>query len=157
MRLGWGVGANDAELVLRSLPSLALRYEAQDRGRRARWRPGGASGPRSRAVLHPALPGVARARALGGALQRTPPACSRSSSTPRFAGRAGRCLRRRAAAVQHRLFVGRAGEPGRALRPAADAQRGGAPAPGTLVRFSIGLEAVDDLIADLDRALGALR
>lgn len=31
MRLGLGVGANDAELVLRSLPSIALRYQAQDR------------------------------------------------------------------------------------------------------------------------------
>ena len=39
MRIGLGVGANDAELVLRSLPSLALRYEAQARAGRtlAEW------------------------------------------------------------------------------------------------------------------------
>ncbi len=30
MRLGLGVGANDAELVLRSLPSMTLRYRAHD-------------------------------------------------------------------------------------------------------------------------------
>jgi len=34
MRLGFGVGANDAEFILRSLPSLAVRYEAQDRAAR---------------------------------------------------------------------------------------------------------------------------
>jgi cystathionine beta-lyase len=30
MRLGFGVSGNDVELVLRSLPSIALRYDAQD-------------------------------------------------------------------------------------------------------------------------------
>ena len=30
MRMGFGVGANDAELVLRSLPSMELRYKQQD-------------------------------------------------------------------------------------------------------------------------------
>ncbi len=35
MRLGLGVGANDAELVLRSLPSIAARYGAQDQTARA--------------------------------------------------------------------------------------------------------------------------
>jgi cystathionine beta-lyase len=35
MRLGLGVGANDAEAVLRSLPSMALRYQAHDETTRA--------------------------------------------------------------------------------------------------------------------------
>ena len=35
MRLGLGVGANDAEAVLRALPSIGLRYAAQDRTARA--------------------------------------------------------------------------------------------------------------------------
>ena len=35
MRLGLGVGANDAEAVLRSLPSMALRYRAHDESARA--------------------------------------------------------------------------------------------------------------------------
>ncbi|WP_374657383.1 PLP-dependent transferase [Inhella sp.] len=54
-RSGLGVGANDVELVLRNLPSLALRYAAQDAAARriAQWAqqlPGVAQ------VLHPALP-----------------------------------------------------------------------------------------------------
>ena len=56
MRLGLGVGANDAELVLRSLPSIALRYKAHDESARtlATW-----CQERSEfaQVLHPALPG----------------------------------------------------------------------------------------------------
>ncbi|MDW8336900.1 MAG: PLP-dependent transferase [Tepidimonas sp.] len=56
MRLGLGVGANDVEAVLRGLPTLALRYRAQDRAARAlaRWL---ARQPRVARVLHPALPG----------------------------------------------------------------------------------------------------
>jgi cystathionine beta-lyase len=55
MRLGLGVGANDAELVLRGLPTLHLRYRAQDASTRtlAHW----LQGQRGVAqVLHPALP-----------------------------------------------------------------------------------------------------
>ncbi len=56
MRLGLGVGANDAELVLRGLNSMVLRYHAQDTTTRelATWmqaQPGVAK------VFHPALPG----------------------------------------------------------------------------------------------------
>jgi len=56
MRLGLGVGANDAELVLRGLNSMVLRYHAQDATTRelAIWmqeQPGVAK------VFHPALPG----------------------------------------------------------------------------------------------------
>jgi cystathionine beta-lyase len=56
MRLGWGVAANDCEVLLRALPSIQLRYQAQDRGARqlARW-----LGQQKTVVqvLHPALPG----------------------------------------------------------------------------------------------------
>ena len=57
MRLGTGVGANDAELLLRSLPSLALRYRAQDLAARqlAAWCQHQAAFVQ---VLHPALPGA---------------------------------------------------------------------------------------------------
>ena len=56
MRLGLGVGANDAEAILRSLPSIELRYEAQDHAARelARWLQ--AQDPVAQ-VLHPALAG----------------------------------------------------------------------------------------------------
>ena len=54
MRLGTGVGANDAEMVLRSLASMQLRYKAQDKAARtlAAWC---ASQPPFSQVLHPAL------------------------------------------------------------------------------------------------------
>ena len=55
MRLGLGVGANDAESVLRSLPSMALRYRAHDQATRqlANW---AQSQTQFAQVLHPALP-----------------------------------------------------------------------------------------------------
>jgi cysteine-S-conjugate beta-lyase len=57
MRMGWGVAANDAELVLRNLPSIALRYQAHDAAARhlAAWLQ---TRPEVEVVLHPALPGA---------------------------------------------------------------------------------------------------
>jgi len=54
MRLGLCVGANDAELVLRSLPTIALRYAQQDQTARtlAQWWQHQAACVQ---VLHPAL------------------------------------------------------------------------------------------------------
>jgi cysteine-S-conjugate beta-lyase len=56
MRMGCGVGANDVEAVLRALPSLPLRYAAQDASARtlARW---WLQQPQISRVLHPALAG----------------------------------------------------------------------------------------------------
>ena len=56
MRVGYGVAGNDAELVLRGLNTIALRYAAQDIATRAvaTWMQ---SQPQVAAVLHPALPG----------------------------------------------------------------------------------------------------
>lgn len=55
MRLGLSVGANDAEAVLRGLPSIVLRYQAHDATARALavWAQGQ---PEFVQVLHPALP-----------------------------------------------------------------------------------------------------
>jgi cysteine-S-conjugate beta-lyase len=66
MRLGTGVGANDAEMVLRSLSSMPLRYRAQDTAARtlAAWC---SVQPAFSQVLHPALssaPGHAHWRQL---------------------------------------------------------------------------------------------
>jgi cystathionine beta-lyase len=54
MRMGLGVGANDAELVLRSLPSMELRYRQQDATARAlaAWC---LQQPAFAQVLHPAV------------------------------------------------------------------------------------------------------
>ena len=56
MRMGWGVGLNDVEAVLRALPSLPLRYAAQDAAGRtlAQW---WLQQPQVSRVLHPALSG----------------------------------------------------------------------------------------------------
>jgi cysteine-S-conjugate beta-lyase len=80
MRIGFGVGGNDVELVLRSLPSLPLRYEAQARAGRAPAPSGGPSGPRSRRSS------IRRCRdrpgtSTGSACAAVPRGCSRSSST----------------------------------------------------------------------------
>jgi cystathionine beta-lyase len=66
MRMGLGVGANDAELVLRSLPSMELRYRQQDATARAltAWC---LQQPAFEQVLHPAVvssPGHAHWRRL---------------------------------------------------------------------------------------------
>ena len=56
MRVGYGIAGNDAELVLRGLNSIALRYAAQDSATRtvASWMQ---EQPQVACVLHPALPG----------------------------------------------------------------------------------------------------
>jgi cysteine-S-conjugate beta-lyase len=56
MRLGYGVAGNDAELVLRSLPSIGIRYRAADDAARqlAHWLK---ARPEIETVLHPAVPG----------------------------------------------------------------------------------------------------
>lgn len=56
MRLGFGVAGDDVELVLRGLNSMALRYTAQDNATRAlaTWMQ---SQPQVAVVLHPALAG----------------------------------------------------------------------------------------------------
>jgi cysteine-S-conjugate beta-lyase len=57
MRLGYGVAANDAELILRSLASIDMRYRAADQSARllAHWLQ---KRPEVEAVLHPALAGA---------------------------------------------------------------------------------------------------
>ena len=151
-RLGHGIGGNDIELVLRSLPSLALRYAAQDAaGRRlAAWWQGR---PEVTRVLHPALPGspghehwAARCSAAAGLFSVVFDA--------RFDAR-----RIDAFVDALRLFgIGYSWAGPMSLAVPYDLRtlRGGT-ARGMLVRFSIGLEAVEDLIADCDRALAVLK
>lgn len=154
MRLGFGVGANDAEAVLRGLPTLDLRYEAHDRAARtiARWC---ASRPEFARVLHPALPG-------SPGHEHWAALCSRAAGLfsvmvdPRYD-----TSRVDAFVDALRLFgIGYSWGGPMSLAVPYDlaAMRGGrAPYAGTLVRLSIGLESADDLIADLEQALSALR
>ncbi|MEO8924677.1 MAG: PLP-dependent transferase [Caldimonas sp.] len=152
MRMGWGISGNDAELVLRSLPSLPLRYEAQDRAGRtlAAW---WSKRPEIVAVLHPALagsPGHDHWAAL----------CSQA------AGLFSVVFDSRFGTTQVDAFVDAlklfrigyswAGPASLVVPYDLAAMRARPSWPGTLVRFSLGLEEVDDLIADCKQALGAL-
>jgi cysteine-S-conjugate beta-lyase len=152
MRLGLGVAANDAELVLRSLPSTALRYHAHDRTARAlaAWLQ---QRPEIAQVLHPALEG-----AQGHDHWRA--TCSAAAGLfsvvfdPRFTP-----AQVDAFVDALRLFrLGYSwGGPVSLVVPYdLRAMRDPVPFAGTLVRFSIGLEAEADLREDLVRALATL-
>ena len=152
MRMGWGVGANDAEAMLRSLPSLELRYDAHDQAARtlARW---WVQRPEVVQVLHPALessPGHLHWQTL----------CTRAAGlfSVVFDARYSREQVHRFvdALALFRLGYSWAG-PVSLVVPYDLASMRAQPAwPGILVRFSIGLEAVDDLLADTEQALRQL-
>lgn len=155
MRLGLGVGANDAEAVLRSLPSIGLRYRAHDEAGRdlARWMQ---QQPAIAQVLHPALPeapGHAHWKALCGAAYGGAGAAAGLFSVV-IDARFGQD-QVDAFCDGLRLFkLGYSwGGPMSLVVPYDLARmRSRPPAhlkPGTLVRFSIGLEAVEDLRQDL--------
>ncbi len=159
MRLGLAVGANDAEMVLRSLPSITLRYRAHDEATRAlaAWCQTQSAFVQ---VLHPALP-----RSPGHGFWKT--LCDRPDGgaaclfsvvfAPHFSQDQVDAF---CDALQlFRLGYSWAGPVSlvvpydlrsmRSVWPAEIAQ-------GTMVRFSVGLEAVADLQADIAQALRAM-
>ncbi|HJS05944.1 MAG TPA: cystathionine beta-lyase [Variovorax sp.] len=159
MRMGFGTGVGDVEALLRSLPSIALRYEAHDRSARelARWL---ADRAEIAQVLHPALegsPGHASWLRLCGA-------------TDRAAGLFSVVFDARFSAAQVDRFCDSLelfrlgyswGGPISLVVPydiglMRDPAVSHWPHKGTLVRFSIGLEDAQDLRADLEQALAAL-
>ena len=160
MRLGLGVGMNDVEAILRSLPSMALRYRAHDEATRALalWADSQAEFVQ---VLHPALPG-----SPGHAHWKE--LCVHT-----FGGAAGlfsvmldeRFTRDQTDAFCDALKLFKLGYswggPMSLVVPYELAHiRNSWPSyleKGTLVRFSIGLEAVQDLQEDIHQALAVLR
>ena len=154
MRLGLAVAANDAELVLRNLPTMALRYQAQDASTRelATWMQ---AQPGVVQVLHPALPDspghatwkrdAAAAACLFSAVFDASIPQSRidafCDSLKLFrlgwswAGPISLCAPYNMASIRTRAW----------------------PHAGGLVRFAVGLESVHDLRADLAQALSALQ
>lgn len=152
MRLGWGVGANDAETVLRSLPTLALRYAAQDRAARtlAEW-----LGQRTEIahVLHPAVPGSPgfvhwqdTCRAAAGLFSVVFDARYASEEVDAFVD----------ALKLFRIGYSWAGPVSLVVPYHVQGMRSQpTPYTGVLVRFSVGFEAVEDLLADLQQALRA--
>lgn len=159
MRVGWGVGANDAEAVLRSLPSLEIRYRAHDQSARqlAAWLKDRSEIAQ---LLHPAIegsPGHEHWRALCG-------------DDGLAAGLFSVVFHERYSVQQVDAFCDALklfklgyswGGPTSLAVPydipaMRSAQLGTWEHKGVLVRFSVGLEDVQDLQADLEQALQAL-
>jgi len=152
MRLGMGVSADDAFLVMRGLPSMKLRFDAHDAGARkvAAWL-------KSRAeiskVLHPAFedcPGHAIWKrdfsGAGGLFSVLFDARYSEQQTDRFVD-------------QLELFgIGYSwgGANSLAMPYRIQGMRKNWQDAGVLVRFNIGLEDPADLIADLGRAFAVL-
>lgn len=160
MRLGWGIGGNDAEAVLRSLPSLEVRYRAHDVSARrlATWLAGREEIAQ---VLHPALPGAPgheHWRALCGEDGLAAGLFSVVFDARYMPARVDAFCD---ALKVFRLGYSWGGPMSLAVPYDIPAMRSAAlgtwPHKGTLVRFSVGLEAPEDLQADLEQALQALR
>ncbi len=159
MRTGYGVGMNDVEGILRGLPSIELRYDAQDRSARslATWLQGRAEIAQ---VLHPAL-------ASGVGHEHWARLCGK---VDRAAGLFSVVFDPRYSQLQidafcdslqfFKLGYSWAGPMSLVVPYDMALLRNNWPANGVargcLVRFSMGLERVEDLQADLARALDAL-
>jgi len=153
MRMGLGVGANDAEAILRGLPSLPLRYAAHDAATRqiANWL---LQRPEFTQVLHPALaqsPGHAywaqTCRATGGLVSVILNDRYSREQIDAFID----------ALKVFKIGYSWGGPVSLAVPYKLKHMRAlGSSPQGNLVRFAIGLERVEDLIADLDQALSVL-
>jgi cysteine-S-conjugate beta-lyase len=152
MHLGLGVGANDVETVLRSLPTLPLRYAQHDASARqlAAWLE---RRPEIAQVLHPALPGspghehwAALCTGAAGLFSVVFDVRYSSAQVDAFVD----------ALKLFRIGYSWGGPVSLAVPYDIAAMRREPPYKGALVRFSIGLEAVEDLQSDLEQALGAL-
>ena len=153
MRLGMGVGMDDVYLILRNLPTLKLRFEAHDRSATeiARWL---SACPEIHKVLHPALPdcpghdiwkrdftgaGGLFSVLFNPALSEAQTDCFVESLHLfkigfSWGGAHSLC-------VPYRI---------RQMRSQWEEQ-------GNLVRFNIGLEETEDLIADIEQALDRMK
>ena len=152
MRLGYGVGADDAYLVLRGLATMKLRFDAHDRGARqvAAWLK---ARPEVSRVLHPALPdcpGHAHWKrdftGAGGLFSVIFDERYSEAQTDRFID-------------SLRLFkIGYSwgGASSLCVPYRMQGMRRGWDAKGQLLRFNIGLEEPADLIADIEQALNGL-
>lgn len=151
MRVGYGVSGNDAELVLRGLNTIALRYGAQDAATRqlAAWLQ---NQPQITTVLHPALPGspgheVWQRDCSGAACLFS--AVFKPEFTPAWIDQFCDSLQ------LFKIGYSWAGPLSLCVPYDMPALRSVArwPHAGGLVRFAVGLEAVADLQADIAQAL----
>jgi len=152
MRLGMGVGMDDAYLVLRGLDTLKLRFDAHDAAARkvASWLK---QRPEIVKVLHPAFedcPGhdiwQRDFTGAGGLFSVTFDARYTEEQTDRFVD----------ALELFGIGYSWGGTHSLAVPYRIQAMRRDWPDAGILVRFNIGLEEPDDLIADLEQAFARL-
>jgi cystathionine beta-lyase len=152
MRLGMGVSADDAYLVMRGLPSMKLRFDAHDAGARkvAAWLK---ARPEITTVLHPALPDCPGHdiwrrdfSGAGGLFSVLFDARYTEEQTDRFVD----------ALELFGLGYSWGGANSLVMPYRIQGMRRNWHDGGVLVRFNIGLEDTDDLIADLEQALGKL-
>jgi len=152
MRLGMGVGMDDVYLVLRSLDSLPLRFNAHDTHARtiATWLK---SRPEISKVLHPALPDCPGHEiwqrdftGAGGLFSVIFDARYTEQQTDQFVDSLTLCKIGYSWGGSHSLCI-----PYR-MKEMRENWTG----QGQLVRFNIGLEDVADLIADIEQAFAKL-
>jgi cystathionine beta-lyase len=152
MRLGLGVGADDAYLVLRGLPTMRLRFEAHDKSARqvAAWLK---TRPEITRVLHPALPDCPGHEiwqrdfsGAGGLFSVLFDARYTEEQTDRFID----------ALTLFGIGYSWGGANSLAVPYRIAPMRHNWTDQGILVRFNIGLESAEDLIADIEQALGVL-
>jgi cysteine-S-conjugate beta-lyase len=152
MRLGMGVGADDVYLVLRSLETMKLRFDAHDAAARkvAAWLKGR---PEIAQVLHPAFPDCPGHdvwqrdfTGAGGLFSVVFDARYANEQVDRFVD----------ALELFGIGYSWGGTHSLAVPYRMQGMRRNWTDAGALVRFNIGLEGVDDLIADIEQALGKL-
>jgi cystathionine beta-lyase len=158
MRLGIGIGANDAELVLRSLSSMAVRYHAHDVSARVL----AAALQRQPAVvqlLHPAFAGAlghAHWQQLCGATHQGQGAAAGLFSVVVDAQFDQAAIDRLCDSLQlFKLGYSWGGPMSLVVPYDIDSMRAcgrGALQAGTVVRFCVGLEDTQDLLRDLAQA-----
>ncbi len=152
MRLGMGVSADDAYLVLRGLPTMKLRFDAHDASARkiAGWLK---ARPEISTVLHPAFPDCPGHdvwqrdfSAAGGLFSVLFDPRYTEAQTDRFID----------SLKLFRIGYSWGGANSLAVPYRIEQMRRQWTGAGQLVRFNIGLEDSDDLIGDLAQALGCL-
>lgn len=154
-QLGGTLGSFEAWLLLRGMRTLHLRVRAATASAQ-RIAEHFAAHPAVEQVLYPGLPGfpghaVAAAQmtgGFGGMLSLRVKAGARGGEAAAVATAANVALWKRATSL---------GGTESLIEHRASVEGPGTPAPPDLLRLSVGIEHVDDLIADLEQALGAAR
>jgi cystathionine beta-lyase len=152
MRLGMGVGADDAYLVSRGLPTMRLRFDAHDAAGRklAAWLQ---ARPEITRVLHPAFPECPGHEiwkrdftGAGGLFSVIFDERFSEAQTDRFVD----------SLKLFKIGYSWGGANSLVMPYRIQHMRKDWPDQGILVRFNVGLEDVLDLIADIERAFGEM-